>query len=515
MGDFVRIFDTTLRDGEQSPGATLNVDEKLEIALQLERLGVDVIEAGFPITSPGDFEAVSLIASQIKNATVCGLARGVEADIDRAWEAVKGAQSPRIHVFISSSDIHLMHQMRKSREETLEMTRAMVKRAKGYLSDVEFSPMDASRTQPKYLYEMLKIAIEAGATTLNIPDTVGYAHPEEYAALIAGILEHVPGAAGTIISVHCHDDLGMATANSLAAVKAGARQIECTINGIGERAGNTSLEEVVMALRTRKDAFGVDSRVDATQIYRTSRLVSSRTGMVVQPNKAIVGANAFAHMSGIHQDGVLKERTTFEIIDPKDVGLGESLLVLGKLSGRHGFKQRLEELGYHLGPEDLNRAFLSFKKLADQKRDITDRDLEALVSHEMRVVDAGYRIDHVQVVCGDHTVPTATVKMITPDGSVVTESSTGTGPVDAAYKAIDRVFGVSVKLNEYVVQAVTAGIDALGEVTVRVQHEGRVYSGHAANTDVVVASARAYVNALNRLVEHSADVGGEYAKAQV
>jgi 2-isopropylmalate synthase len=307
----------------------------------------------------------------------------------------------------------------------------------------------------------------------------------------------------------------MATANSLAAVLAGARQVECTINGIGERAGNTSLEEVVMALKTRQDVFGVDTRVDASQIYRTSRLVSSRTGMVVQPNKAIVGANAFAHMSGIHQDGVLKERSTFEIIDPKSVGVSESAIVLGKLSGRHGFKQRLEELGYHLAAEDLNRAFLSFKKLADKKRDITDRDLEALVSHEMRIVEAGYRLDHVQVVCGDHTVPTATVKMITPDGSVVTESSTGTGPVDAAYKAIDRILGVSVKLNEYVVQAVTAGIDALGEVTVRVEHEGRVYSGHAANTDVVVASARAYVNALNRLKEHSADVGGEYAKAQV
>jgi 2-isopropylmalate synthase len=515
MSDVVRIFDTTLRDGEQSPGATLNVDEKLEIAYQLERLGVDVIEAGFPITSPGDFEAVSLIARQIKNCTVCGLARGVEADIDRAWEAVRHAQSPRIHVFISSSDIHLMHQMRKSRDEVLEMTRAMVSRARRYLSDVEFSPMDASRTQPEYLHEMLRIAIEAGATTLNIPDTVGYAYPEEYAALIRGILENVPGADRTIISVHCHDDLGLAVANSLAAVKAGARQIECTINGIGERAGNTSLEEVVMALRTRRDVFGVDTRVDTTQIYRTSRLVSSRTGMVVQPNKAIVGANAFAHMSGIHQDGVLKERTTFEIIDPKDVGLGESQLVLGKLSGRHGFKQRLEELGYHLSPEDLNRAFLSFKKLADKKRDITDRDLEALVSHEMRIVEEAYRLEHVQVVCGDHTVPTATVKMITPDGSVVTETSTGTGPVDACYKAIDKVVGVSVKLNEYVVQAVTAGIDALGEVTVRVQHEGRVYSGHAANTDVVVASARAYVNALNRLKEHSADLGTEYARAQV
>jgi 2-isopropylmalate synthase len=515
MGDTVRIFDTTLRDGEQSPGATLNVDEKLEIALQLERLGVDIIEAGFPISSDGDFESVSLIAKQIKNSVVAGLARGVPADIDRAWEAVKGAQSPRIHVFISSSDIHLAHQMRKSRDEVLDMTRAMVGRAAKYLSDVEFSPMDASRSDPEYLYEMLSIAVEAGATTLNIPDTVGYAWPEQFGDLIRGIFQNVRGIEKAVVSVHCHDDLGMATANSLAAVRAGARQIECTINGIGERAGNTSLEEVVMALRTRRDVFGIDTRIDATQIYRTSRLVSSRTGMVVQPNKAIVGANAFAHMSGIHQDGFLKERSTFEIIDPKDVGVGDSSLVLGKLSGRHGFKQRLEELGYHLSAEDLSRAFLRFKELADKKRDITDRDLEALVSNEMRAVEEAFRLDHVQVLCGDHTVPTATVRLISPDGTVVTETTTGTGPVDAVYKAIDKVVGESVHLKEYVVQAVTAGIDALGEVTVRIDQDGRVYSGNAANTDVVVASARAYVNALNRLRANRADVGAEYARAQV
>ncbi|TAK22661.1 MAG: 2-isopropylmalate synthase [Chloroflexota bacterium] len=514
MGDHVRIFDTTLRDGEQSPGATLNVEEKLEIALQLERLGVDTIEAGFPITSQGDFDAVSLIADKIKNAGVAGLARGVAADIDRCWDAVKKAESPRIHVFVSSSDIHLAHQMRKSRDEVLDMTRAMVGRAAKYLSDVEFSPMDASRSDPAYLFEMLSIAIEAGARTLNIPDTVGYAYPEEYGNLIRAILANVRDIDKAVISVHCHDDLGLATANSLAAVKAGARQIECTINGIGERAGNTSLEEVVMALRTRRDVFGVDTRIDATQIYRTSRLVSSRTGMVVQPNKAIVGANAFAHMSGIHQDGVLKERTTFEIMDPKDVGLAESAIVLGKLSGRHGFKQRLEELGYHLDTEDLNRAFMRFKQLADQKRDITDRDIEALVSDQMRTDDETFRLDHIQVICGDHAVPTATVRMIAPDGSVVTRSATGTGPVDAAYKAIDGIVGVQVRLNEYVVQAVTAGIDALGEVTVRIQHEGRVYSGQSANTDVVVASARAYVTALNRLRDHSADLGSEYAHAQ-
>jgi 2-isopropylmalate synthase len=514
--DMVKIFDTTLRDGEQSPGATLNVDEKLEIALQLERLGVDIIEAGFPITSQGDFEAVSLIASQIKNCTIAGLARGVEADIDRCAEAVRKAANPRIHVFISSSDIHLAHQMRKSHDEVLEMTRAMVKRARNLVSDVEFSPMDASRSRIDYLHEMLAIAIEAGATTLNIPDTVGYAWPEEYADLIRGIRENVRGGDRVVLSVHCHDDLGMAVANSLAAVRAGARQIECTINGIGERAGNASLEEVVMAIRTRPDIFAnLDTRIDATQIYRTSRLVSSRTGIVVQPNKAIVGANAFAHMSGIHQDGVLKERSTFEIIDARDVGLADSTLVLGKLSGRHGLRERLETLGYHLSAEDLSRAFLRFKELADKKRDITDRDLEALVSDEMRVVEEAYRLDHVQVICGDHTVPSATVRVITPDGTIVVETSTGTGPVDAVYKAIDRVVGVSVVLNEYVVQAVTAGIDALGEVTVRIQHEENVYSGQSANTDVVVASARAYVNALNRLKVHRADVGSNRAKTQV
>ena len=498
--DNVRIFDTTLRDGEQSPGATLNVDEKLEIALQLEKLGVDIIEAGFPITSIGDFDAVSLIAKEIKNCTIAGLARAVPADIDRCYEAVKHAESPRIHVFVSASDIQLMHQMRKSRDEVLDITRQMVGRAKGYLSDVEFSPMDASRSEPAYLYEMLSIAIEAGATTLNIPDTVGYAWPEEFAGLIRGIYANVRGVEKTVISVHCHDDLGMAVANSLAAVKAGARQIECTINGIGERAGNCALEEVVMALKTRKDIFGVSTNIDTTQIYRTSRLVSSRTGMVVQPNKAIVGKNAFAHMSGIHQDGVLKERSTFEILDAKEVGVADNTIVLGKLSGRHGFKTRLEELGHYLSAEDLSRAFIRFKDLADRKRDITDRDLEALLSDEMRTVEEVYRLDHLQVVCGDHAVSTATVKIITPDGAVVVETSTGTGPVDAAYKAIDKVVGVPVHLNEYVVQAVTAGIDALGEVTVRVQHEGHVYSGQAANTDVVVASARAYVTALNRLI---------------
>ncbi|HUE75978.1 MAG TPA: 2-isopropylmalate synthase [Chloroflexota bacterium] len=502
--DRVQIFDTTLRDGEQSPGATLNVEEKLEIAHQLARLGVDIVEAGFPITSQGDFDAVQLIAREVRGVTIAGLARALPADIDRAWEAVRDADAPRIHVFVSASDIHLQHQMRKSRDQVLEMVSAMVSRAKGYLSDVEFSPMDATRAEHEYLFEMLSLAVEAGATTLNIPDTVGYTTPDEFYRLIQEIFQRVRGIEKTVISVHCHNDLGMAVANSLAAVQGGARQIECTINGIGERAGNAALEEIVMAIKTRPDAYGgVATGVDTTQIYKTSRLVSSRTGIIVQPNKAIVGSNAFAHESGIHQDGVLKERSTYEIMEAKSVGLVESTLVLGKHSGRHAFKARLEDLGFHLSPEELNRAFLRFKDLADKKKDVSDRDIEALISDEVKPSTDLYRLDHIQVSCGDHLIPTATVRIITPDGRVLTETSTGTGPVDAVYRAIDRVVPVEGRLTEYVVQAVTAGIDALGEVTVRVEAgDSRTFNGHAANTDVIVASARAYMSALNRVLLH-------------
>ncbi|HLH72288.1 MAG TPA: 2-isopropylmalate synthase [Chloroflexota bacterium] len=498
--DRVIIFDTTLRDGEQSPGATLNVEEKVDIAHQLVRLGVDVIEAGFPIASPGDFEAVQRIAREVRGATICGLARAVPIDVDRAAEAVKDAEDPRIHVFISSSDIHLAHQIRKNRSEVLEITDAMVRRAKSYVSNVEFSPMDATRSEPEYLLEILRVAVAAGATTLNIPDTVGFAVPEEFGNLIAYLIEHVPGADKVIFSTHCHDDLGMAVANSLTGVKRGARQIECTINGIGERAGNCSLEEVVMALRTRQDYYGVDTRIDTTQLYKTSRMVSNYTGILVQPNKAVVGANAFAHESGIHQDGILKERSTFEIMNPKDVGQSETLLVLGKHSGRHAFKTRMEELGYKLSDEDLNRSFARFKELADKKKAVSDQDLAMIVADEIRTPTEIYRLDHVQVSCGDHSIPTATVRLIGPDGAVLCDSATGTGPVDAVYKAVNRLINRENRLIEYSVQSVTAGLDAIGEVTIRIESEGRVFGGRGADTDVIVASTRAYVNALNKLL---------------
>ena len=498
--DRVIIFDTTLRDGEQSPGATLNVEEKVDIAHQLERLGVDVIEAGFPIASPGDFEAVERIAREIRGATICGLARAVPADIDRAYEAVKGGEDPRIHVFVSSSDIHLTHQMRKMRGEVLELAEAMVRRAKSYIANIEFSPMDATRTDRGYLVEMLTAAIRAGATTLNIPDTVGFAVPEEYGDLIAYLIEHVPGADKVIFSTHCHDDLGMAVANSLASVKRGVRQIECTINGIGERAGNCSLEEVVMALRTRSEYFRIDTRIDATQILKTSRLVSSYTGILVQPNKAVVGANAFAHESGIHQDGMLKDRSTYEIMDPRSVGLTDSTLVLGKHSGRHAFKTRMEDLGYHLSTEDLNRSFARFKDLADKKKSVSDQDLASIISDEIRTPTEIYRLDLVQVSCGDHSIPTATVRLIGPDGKILCDSATGNGPVDAIYRAINRLISHENRLIEFSVQSVTEGLDAIGEVTIRIEADGRVFGGRGADVDIIVASTRAYVNALNKLV---------------
>jgi len=498
--DKVIIFDTTLRDGEQAAGGSLNINEKLEIARQLERLGVDVIEAGFPISSPGDFEAVELIAKELKVPIVCALARAQEADIDRAWGAVKKAKHPRIHVFISSSDIQLGYQLKKSRDEVLEMARRMVARAKNYTDDVEFSPMDASRTDPEYLEQILEAVIDAGATTVNIPDTVGYAIPAEFGDLIGGILEKVPNIGRAVVSVHCHDDLGLAVANSLEAVRRGARQVECTVNGIGERAGNASLEEIVMAIRTRRDFFGLSTGIDTTQIYKSSRLVSELTGFVVQPNKAIVGANAFRHQSGIHQDGVIKMPITFEIMDPQAVGVPSSSLVLGKLSGRHAFKERLAELGYHLGEADLERAFRAFKELADKKKDISDKDIESLVAEEQRTVSETYHLDRIQVTCGDRGIPTASVRLIGPGGKVLADAALGTGPVDAVYKAIDRLVGVPSKLTEFTVKSVTAGIDAIGEVLVRIESDGVTYTGRGADTDIIVASAKAYINALNRLL---------------
>jgi len=446
--DRIIIFDTTLRDGEQAAGGTLNIQEKLEIARQLERLGVDVIEAGFPASTAGDFEAVGLIAKEIRTPIICGLARAHPDDIDRAWEAVKEAKHPRIHVFLSASDIHLGYQLKKSRNEVLQMARDMVARAKKYTDDVEFSPMDASRTEPEYIYQILEAVIEAGATTVNIPDTVGYAIPDEFGSLIEGIFNNVPNINRAIVSVHCHDDLGLAVSNSLESLKRGARQVECTINGIGERAGNASLEEIIMAINTRRDFFDLTTSVNTTQIYKTSRLVSELTGFVVQPNKAIVGANAFRHESGIHQDGVIKMPITYEIMEPRTVGIPASSLVLGKLSGRHAFQERLAELGYSLNEEDFNRAFLAFKELADKKKEITDRDIESLIAQELRTVSEIYHLERVQVSCGDRGIPTAAVRLVGPNGQILADAALGTGPVDAVCKAINRLVNVPNELTD-------------------------------------------------------------------
>jgi 2-isopropylmalate synthase len=507
------IFDTTLRDGEQSPGATLNVDEKLSIARQLARLGVDVIEAGFPFASPGDFEAVSKIAEAVGlegGPTICGLARATSQDIKAAADALKPAAYPRIHTFIATSDIHLKYKLKKTRADVLAIVPDMVAYAKSFVNDVEFSPEDAGRSEPEFLYQVLECAIAAGATTVNIPDTVGYTTPSEFGAIIHGIKENVSNIDQAVISVHGHNDLGLAVANFLEAVKNGARQLECTINGIGERAGNAALEELVMALHVRRQFFNpflgrpVDSEapltaIDTRQIYKTSRLVSNLTGMFVQPNKAIVGANAFAHESGIHQDGVLKHKLTYEIMDAQSIGLTDNQIVLGKHSGRNAFRTRLRELGFELSEQELNRAFLRFKELADKKKAVTDWDLEAIVNDETQQAPEAFRLELIQVSCGDRARPTATVTVLNPDGQELTDAAIGTGPVDAVYKAINRVVEIPNQLIEFSVKSVTEGIDAMGEVTIRLRHEGRLFSGHAANTDIVVASAHAYMNALNRL----------------
>ncbi len=498
--DRILIFDTTLRDGEQSPGATMNIEEKLEIGRQLDRLGVDIIEAGFPISSPGDFEAVRLISEELRRPVICALTHAQKEAIDRAWDAVKGAAHPRLHVFLSSSDIHLAYQLRKGKDEVLQQAREAVALAKGYCEDIEFSPMDSTRSEPNFVYRILQAVIEAGATTVNLPDTVGYTTPEEYAGFIKGILANVPNIGKAVISVHCHDDLGLAVANSLAGVQAGARQVECTVNGIGERAGNASMEEFVMALRTRKDFYNLETGMDPLQIHSASRLVSDLTGIVVQPNKAIVGSNAFAHESGIHQDGVLKERLTYEIMDAASIGLTSNKLVMGKHSGRHAFKKHLDDRGYQLNDEELVRAFHSFKELADKKKDVTERDIEALMADEIRTAHETYHLELVQVSCGDHNLPTATVKLLDPHGETLADAALGTGPVDAVYRAINRLVGVPNNLIEFSVKSVTEGIDALGEVTIRIESGGRVYTGRGASTDIIVASAKAYVNALNKLV---------------
>ena len=502
--DRVRIFDTTLRDGEQSPGVALNTIDKLEIARALARMGVDIIEAGFPASSPGDSEAVETIAGDVRDCVIAGLSRAVSSDVDACWESVRRADHPRIHVFLSSSDIHILHQLEKDREQVLDMSREMVARAARYCPDVEFSPMDATRSEPEYVYRMLTDCIAAGATTINIPDTVGYAVPEEFAEFIRSIQNSVPNIDKAVISVHCHNDLGLSVANSLAAVRAGARQVESCVNGIGERAGNASLEEVVMALRTRKDFFGLSTGLDTTQIHQVSRLVSQLTGMPVQPNKAIVGGNAFRHQSGIHQHGMVKLREAYEIIDARDIGLPRGgMLVLNKNSGRHGLAARLDELGYKVSGEEMDRLFVSFKSLADKKGEIDDRDLEALISEDRRAVEEIYRLELLQVFCGNQLVPSATARLRGPNGGETTASVTGTGPVDAAFKAINELVGVPNRLVEFSVNSVTEGIDAQGQVTVRIEANGRTFVGRGADTDIIVASGKALLNALNRLLSDS------------
>jgi 2-isopropylmalate synthase len=498
--DRVIIFDTTLRDGEQSPGISLNTAEKLEIAHQLARLGVDVIEAGFPIASPGDFEAVRAIAREVEGPVVAGLARAHAADIDRAWDAVRESPRPRIHTFISTSDIHIVHQLQSTREDVKGQARAAVAHAKSLVDDVEFSPMDATRADVEYTAEVVQIALDEGATTINIPDTVGYAMPHEYAEFLTRLYELVPGLGDVVLSVHCHDDLGLAVANSFAGVLAGARQIECAMNGIGERAGNASLEEIVMLLRTRRDAVGIDSGVNAREIARTSRLVSRLTGYPVQPNKAIVGRNAFAHESGIHQDGVLKERTTYEIMEASSVGADDvSSIVLGKHSGRHALKSALEELGFQVSGQTLNTAFKRFKELADKKKQVTAMDLEALVTDELRDAVRAYALEWFDVEASSRRPPHARVAVRTPDGDLLEGDFTGDGPVDAIFRAINAATRRAVRLREFRIDAVTGGQDALGEASVVLELSGQSAAGQGVSTDIIEAAALAYVRALSNV----------------
>jgi 2-isopropylmalate synthase len=492
----IKIFDTTLRDGEQSPGASMNVEEKLQVARQLVKLGVDIIEAGFPIASSGDFDAVNRIASEVQGAVIAGLARAKEEDIKSAWNAIKPAPQKRIHTFHSTSDIHLKYQFRISREEALKRSVEMVKLAKSFVDDVEFSPMDATRTDEVYLLEVLDAVIEAGALTVNIPDTVGYTTPNEFGELIKKIAKKAAGRA--VISVHCHNDLGLSVANSLSAIYNGAGQVECTINGIGERAGNCSLEEIVMALKTRKDFYNADTNINTKEIIRTSRLISRITGISVQPNKAIVGANAFAHESGIHQDGLLKEKMTYEIMRPEDIGLQHTELVLGKHSGRHAFKTRLNNMGYELSDDESETAFKKFKHLADQKKEIFDEDIEALISEEVSKIPETYALTALSVVSGTNKKPTASLKL-KAKGKTISKTASGDGPVDAVYKAIRLITKTKSKLLKFEVKSITGGTDALGEVMVSLEENNRKVRGQGADTDIIVASAKAYLNALNKL----------------
>jgi 2-isopropylmalate synthase len=498
----IRIFDTTLRDGEQSPGCSMNLSEKLSLARQLERLGVDVIEAGFAVASEGDFEAVRAVAGEVRESVVASLARTAPEDIEKAARALERAASPRIHTFIATSDIHLKHKLRMGREQVLEEVDRAVRQARGHVADVEFSAEDATRTDWDFLVQVFTVALRAGATTLNVPDTVGYTTPVEYHELIRYLRSHVQGAENAIFSLHCHNDLGLAVANSLAAVQAGARQVECTVNGIGERAGNTAMEEVVMALKTRPEVFdGLDTKIRTTEIYPTSRLLSSIIGVSVQPNKAIVGDNAFAHEAGIHQDGVLKAAITYEIMTPQSIGRPSNELVLGKHSGRHAFRERLRELGYELADEEFQRAFKRFKDLADRKKSIFNEDLEAIVADSVVAQEGRFELSDLVLMSGTFATPTATIELLV-DGRPCKATAQGTGPVDAVFKAITELTETKSELVQYLVKAITGGMDAQGEVTVTIAEDGRRVIGHGAHTDIIVASAKAYVHALNKLEWH-------------
>jgi 2-isopropylmalate synthase len=497
----VRIFDTTLRDGEQSPGATLTQPEKLEIAHLLESMGVDIIEAGFPISSDGDFESVRAIAAEISQSIVCGLARCAAGDIDRAGEAVKGARRPRIHVFCATSKIHRDHKLRKGKEEIIRLSVESIRQALQYTPDVEFSPEDASRTEMEFLEEITQAAAEAGATTINLPDTVGYATPKTYGEIFSYLLMKLPilREKKVVLSCHCHNDLGLAVANSLSAVENGARQVECTINGIGERAGNAAMEEIVMALRTRQDFYKIGSKIDISKIYPASRMVSSLTGLVVQRNKAVVGENAFAHEAGIHQDGILKYRETYEIMDPSAIGIPKTSLVLGKHSGRHAFRDRVNFLGYRLSDEQVESAFLKFKTLADKKKEVFDEDIEALVDDQLELTAGLWQLTGLQVTAGGNTVPTATVTLRDSSGTTVQDASVGDGPIDAIYSAIQRLTGIKMALTDYRIRSVTRGKEALGEAHVELEHSGRKIRGRGISTDILEASALAYLAAINRM----------------
>jgi 2-isopropylmalate synthase len=501
MTDRVMVFDTTLRDGEQSPGASMTIEDKLMLAHQLERLRVDIIEAGFPISSDGDFESVRRIAQEIRAITIAGLARSSKGDIDRCWEAVRHAAKPRIHVFLATSDIHLKYKLRKTRDEVLSDARWAVEYAKSLCPDVEFSAEDSTRSDLPFLCQVIQAVIDAGANVVNIPDTVGYTIPTEYAERIRYIRQHVPNIERTILSVHCHNDLGLAVANSLVAIQNGVRQVECTVNGIGERAGNASLEEIVMALRTRKDLFGIDTGINTQEIYPSSAMVTNLTGMIVQPNKAIVGRNAFAHEAGIHQDGVIKEKLTYEIMKPVDVGIKESKLVMGKHSGRHALRKKYEELGFQLSDAELEKAYILLKKVADKKKEVFDEDLIVTVRDALRIAPPVFKIKYIQSTGGNQIIATATV-VLEKEGTTLQDSATGDGPVDAAIKAIKRITNVESQLVEYTVRSITGGADAVGEVFMKVDFGKVSFIGKAASLDIVDASARAYLDAVNKMIHY-------------